>query len=236
MQDAFVRLHQRMSQGELEERNLIGYLYRTLSNLCVSRLREAGRLRMVPLEGQPEPMEPEAEFQEQEYQRICQLLDRIPSEQAEVIRMRYYGDKSFRGLRPCAPTYSLPYRGRSGGGSIQAHVPLQCLGSVQMEALRPPPRTRQSPEPASLRLHRLRRHQHLHLRLRPLRQDRHAESHLQPSELDRLTLASHWLRLPHSRLGQMNEFDGSRCSFVSKMLKRVWHFARFALSLTFGFR
>ena len=190
VQDAFVRLHQRMSQGELEERNLIGYLYRTLSNLCVSRLREAGRLRMVPLEGQPEPMEPEAEFQEQEYQRICQLLDKIPSEQAEIIRLRYYGDKSFRGLRPCAPPDSLPYRGRSGGGSIQAHVPLQCLGSVQVEALRPPPRTRQPPEPASLRLHRLRRHQHLHLRLWPLRQDRHAESHLQPSELDRLTLAS----------------------------------------------
>jgi RNA polymerase sigma-70 factor (ECF subfamily) len=51
---------------------------------------------MVPLEGQPEPIEPEKDFQEQEYQRICQLLDRIPSEQAEVIRLRYYGDKSFR--------------------------------------------------------------------------------------------------------------------------------------------
>ncbi len=139
---------------------------------------------MVPLEGQPEPIEQEAEFQEQKYQRICQLLDRIPSEQAEVIRLRYYGDKSFRGLRPCAPTDSLPHRVRSGGGSIQAHVPLQCLGSVQMEALRPPLRTRQPPKPASLRLHRLRRHQHLHLRLRPMRQDRHAESHLQPSELE----------------------------------------------------
>ena len=105
VQDAFVRLHQRMSQGELEERNLIGYLYRTLSNLCVSRLREAGRLRMVPLEGQPEPIEPEAEFQEQEYQRICQLLDKIPSEQAEVIRLRYYGDKSFREI---ADIFGLP--------------------------------------------------------------------------------------------------------------------------------
>ncbi len=105
VQDAFVRLHQRMSQSELEEKNLIGYLYRTLSNLCVSRLREAGRLRMIPLEGQPEPIEPEKDFQEQEYQRICQLLDRIPSEQAEVIRMRYYGDKSFREI---ADIFGLP--------------------------------------------------------------------------------------------------------------------------------
>ena len=105
VQDAFVRMHQRTTKGELEERNLIGYLYRTLSNLCVSRLREAGRLRMVSLEGQPEPMEPVTEIQEQEYQRICQLLDKIPSEQAEVIRMRYYGDKSFREI---ADIFGLP--------------------------------------------------------------------------------------------------------------------------------
>lgn len=105
VQDAFVRMHQRTTKGELEERNLIGYLYRTLSNLCVSRLREAGRLRMVSLEGQPEPMEPVTEIQEQEYQRICQLLDRIPPEQAEVIRLRYYGDKSFREI---AEIFGLP--------------------------------------------------------------------------------------------------------------------------------
>ena len=72
------------------------------------------------------------------------------------------------GLRPRAP--SAHYR------PIQAHVPLQRLRQVQMEAPRSPSRTRQPPEPAPLRLHPLQRHQYLHLRLHPLRPHRNAES------------------------------------------------------------
>ena len=74
-------------------------------------------------------------------------------------------------LRPCVP----PDYHRS----VQAHVPLQRLRAVQMEAVRPPPGTHQPPEPAQLRLHPLRRHQHLHLRLRPLRSHRNVENDIQ---------------------------------------------------------
>ena len=61
---------------------------------------------------------------------------------------------------------------------VQAHVPLQRFGSVQVEAVRPPSRAHQSPEPAQLLLHRLRWHQHLHLRLRPLRSHRPNEANI----------------------------------------------------------
>ena len=117
VQDVFVRVHQRMAQGDFEQRNLAGYLYRTLANLCVSRQREAGRRTMVLLDGQPgeafatplvdEPFASEAEdfeprqipfryYPEREYRRISRLLCEIPDEQAEVIRLHYYGDKTFR--------------------------------------------------------------------------------------------------------------------------------------------
>ncbi|MBR5435799.1 MAG: RNA polymerase sigma factor, partial [Muribaculaceae bacterium] len=57
---------------------------------------EAGRTPTVPLDTQPEPLAPEAEDFEQEFRRINRLLTEIPDEQAEVIRLRYYGDKSFQ--------------------------------------------------------------------------------------------------------------------------------------------
>ena len=95
VQDVFVKLHQKQSEDAAEIKNLSAYLYRTLANICVSRLREAARRPTVPIDTQPEPIAVEAEDFEQEYRRISRLLAKIPEEQAEVIRLRYYGDKSF---------------------------------------------------------------------------------------------------------------------------------------------
>lgn len=105
VQDVFVRMHQRQHDGEGEIRNHAAYLYRTLANLCVSRLREAERKPTVPLDSQgtlnsaaslaEEPAASDAEDFEQEFRRISSLLATIPDEQAEVIRLRFYGDKSF---------------------------------------------------------------------------------------------------------------------------------------------
>ena len=96
VQDAFVRLHQRLSEGDVEVRNLPAFLYRTLANLCISHQREVGRMPTVSIESQSGLIEPEAEDFEQEYRRISRLLAEIPDEQAEVIRLRFYGDKSFQ--------------------------------------------------------------------------------------------------------------------------------------------
>lgn len=82
-------------QHQTKVNNPSAYLYRSLSNLCTSRLRTANKMPTVPIESQAEPADTNDEDFEQEYSRISQLLDSIPYEQAEVIRLRFYGDKSF---------------------------------------------------------------------------------------------------------------------------------------------
>ena len=96
VQDVFVKLHQRLSEGGEEIKNLPAYLYRMLANLCVSHQRKTKLTPTVPLEGVPEPMALEPENFEQEFRLVNRLLSEIPNEQAEVIRLRYYGDKSFQ--------------------------------------------------------------------------------------------------------------------------------------------
>ena len=95
VQDVFVKMQQRLTEKREDIKNLTAYLYRTLANLCISRQREAKRTLTIPLDGLPDPIEPETEDFEQEFRRINQLLSEIPDEQAEVIRLRFFGDKSF---------------------------------------------------------------------------------------------------------------------------------------------
>ena len=95
VQDTLESLHQRM-QEDFVVSNLSAYLYRSLSNRCVSSQRQSGRVQLVPLDGRADLADAESEDYEQEYRRISQLLGAIPDEQAEVIRLRYYGDKTFK--------------------------------------------------------------------------------------------------------------------------------------------
>lgn len=95
VQDVFVKMQQRLTEKREDIKNLTAYLYRTLANLCISRQREAKRTLTIPIDGLPDPIEPETEDFEQEFRRINQLLSEIPDEQAEVIRLRFFGDKSF---------------------------------------------------------------------------------------------------------------------------------------------
>lgn len=52
-------------------------------------------MKIVPIENVKDICSPETENFEQEYRRINTLLHSIPVEQAEVIRMRIHGDRSF---------------------------------------------------------------------------------------------------------------------------------------------
>lgn len=96
VQDVFVKLYQRLHGGNVEIRNMTVYLYRTLANACVSNLRDNRHTTIVSIDNQPDPIAPETDDFEQEYRRINSLLNIIPDEQAEVIRLRFYGDKSFQ--------------------------------------------------------------------------------------------------------------------------------------------
>jgi RNA polymerase sigma-70 factor (ECF subfamily) len=55
----------------------------------------SGKLRTIPLDARLDIADLPTESNEADYQRIAQLLVEIPEEQAEVIRLRIYGNNSF---------------------------------------------------------------------------------------------------------------------------------------------
>ncbi|MBO7468040.1 MAG: RNA polymerase sigma factor [Bacteroidaceae bacterium] len=96
VQDVCFRLHLRLKENDPEVINPKAYLYRSLANLCIRRKQEKTNFVPYPPDKLPELIETEAEDFEHEYQRIDLLLAEIPEEQADVIRLRFYGNKSFK--------------------------------------------------------------------------------------------------------------------------------------------
>ena len=106
LQDAYLKLCGKFSDGTGKEvKDWRSYLFRTLSNICTSRLSQSSRLKMIPLHARLDMADLPAESNEADYQRIAQLLVEIPEEQAEVIRLRIYGNNSFADV---AEILSLP--------------------------------------------------------------------------------------------------------------------------------
>lgn len=95
LQDCYLRLHERFSDGqEGAKLNIRNYVFLSLSNLCTDRLADRTRHLTVDLR-QQDVEETDTDNRESEYCRITSMLDRIPEEQAEVIRLRMYGNRSF---------------------------------------------------------------------------------------------------------------------------------------------
>lgn len=96
VQEVSIRFFQRLRDDNSLVRNPRSYLYRSLANHCTNLLREVRPLVPCPPGGLPEPAVIEDDDFEQELRRISRLLSEIPEEQAEVIRLRFYGNKSFK--------------------------------------------------------------------------------------------------------------------------------------------
>ena len=106
LQDAYLKVCSKLSEEKSSEvKDLRNYIFRTLSNICTSRLSQSSRLKMIPLDARLDMADLPAENNEADYQRIAQLLMEIPEEQAEVIRLRIYGNNSFANV---AEILSLP--------------------------------------------------------------------------------------------------------------------------------
>ena len=94
LQDLYVRLSKQSSRlAEIDD--LQGYVYRSLSNSCVSRLRS--HRQFVPSESlntlSSDDLTP-TDFDE-EFRLIERLMMQLPEEQSEVIRLRIYGNRQF---------------------------------------------------------------------------------------------------------------------------------------------
>ncbi len=97
VQGVFFRMYDRHRDVTAIE-NMKSYLYRATANACSDYHRRRQSRRSVPLShaaARAEEEDPGAPTAETEYERINALLDRIPIEQSEVIRMRTVDDLSF---------------------------------------------------------------------------------------------------------------------------------------------
>ncbi len=71
-------------------------MFRTLSNLCSSRVAHDCRIPTIPIDGHLNVAATgESDNREEEFRRVGRLLDTLPEEQAEVIKLRVYGNNSF---------------------------------------------------------------------------------------------------------------------------------------------
>ena len=96
LQDAYLKLFDKLSDGMGKEvKDWRSYVFRTLSNVCTSWLSRSSRLKTIPMDDRLDLADIPSENNEADYQRIAQLLAEIPEEQAEVIRLRIYGNNSF---------------------------------------------------------------------------------------------------------------------------------------------
>ena len=96
VQDAFLRMTQKLYDSSGEIGNLKCYVFRILSNLCSSRMAHDYRVHTISIDNQLNVAATgEEDNREEEFKRISRLLDTIPEEQAEVIKLRIYGNNSF---------------------------------------------------------------------------------------------------------------------------------------------
>ena len=107
LQETYLKLHSRIQTPHGQKiQNLRNYLFRTLANVCAKWQSGNSRIKTVPLDAKVDLADATADTSnDDDYKRIVKLLTEIPEEQAEVIRLRIYGDNSFAQI---AEILSLP--------------------------------------------------------------------------------------------------------------------------------
>ena len=101
IQDAVTKMLQRESPIE----NLKGYLYQAVANACIDIVRQRQRQQTEGIEIMQLWRREQSDDFQQEFRRISEMLEQIPQEQSEIIRLRFYADKSFADI---AEMLSLP--------------------------------------------------------------------------------------------------------------------------------
>lgn len=95
VQETFMRYYSRMKaldKGTIYHPQ--NFLFRILINICNDWKKQQSLFDKILLD-ENDVAEPMKENKDEEYQRIISLLKQIPQEQAEVVRLRIYGNNSF---------------------------------------------------------------------------------------------------------------------------------------------
>ena len=94
LQDLYLRLSKYPSRiAEID--NLQGYVYRSLLNSCISRLRSRRKFTSTDTLDTLSSDDLTPKDFEQEFRLIERLMTLLPDEQNEVIRLRIYGGRQF---------------------------------------------------------------------------------------------------------------------------------------------
>ena len=100
VQDVFIKLY--YENGNLHSvNNIKSYLYKSISNACIDYRRKSKKLRFEPIDKivLPVNMHENSAYhnliQIEEYNRIEKLLDELPDEQSETIRLKFFDNLSF---------------------------------------------------------------------------------------------------------------------------------------------
>ena len=96
IQDLYISIHEKHDAAS-NIGNLRNYIYRALSNNCTLLLRKRANCKTVSIENIEDInlWEAEPKNLEEEFTLINRLLNSIPHEQSEVIRLHIHGKRSF---------------------------------------------------------------------------------------------------------------------------------------------
>ena len=96
LQDVYISVHTQIyNDDSVKILNLKSYLFRSLSNHCIDRLQNRSKRIVLSIDTVHDIADVSEEYSEADYVRVTKMLALLPEEQAEVIRLRIYGGKSF---------------------------------------------------------------------------------------------------------------------------------------------
>lgn len=96
LQDVYLSVHSQICGDHgIRILDLKSYFFRTLANHCIDRLQSRAKTTLISLDDVPDVADMPNEYTEKDYARVTMVLATLPDEQAEVIRLRIYAEKSF---------------------------------------------------------------------------------------------------------------------------------------------
>lgn len=124
VQNVFIRLfNEKFDFSTIE--NLKAYLFRCVSNSCNDLLRSRKRHRFISAENMQLQSLPDYDSEsEREYNRIERLMEDIPSEQADVIKMRIINNLTFNEIANILglPTTTVKSRFKYGIDKLRVKI------------------------------------------------------------------------------------------------------------------
>lgn len=95
VQDVFIRFYEN-SRRLYAANNVKAYLYKTISNACTDYLRKNAKIQFIAIENLVnELVENEEKQCLSEYLRIEEILENLPIDQAEILRLKFIDSLNF---------------------------------------------------------------------------------------------------------------------------------------------